>query len=203
MHSETTSYTSSVPSSRNSIIIRASSSSDDDDDDHDDNQTDSEYDTSSDSDTEEYDTIHQEDSAHFYSEKEDGTTYIGLAHRMPKDAHIIMSNTVSAQTYFQYPHNTIVQYLYAYGIVRIHRPILQVMTLNILTDGTYSMILKTYWIRLVQRHWRRTYRKRCVILRHRANPHIRKLFEINGRYPYPLDKMPSAYGMLSVYAKNS
>lgn len=201
MHSETTSYTSETASSR-SIIIRSfsTSSSDDESNEHTDAETDSSDD--SDSDTDEYDTIHDQDSEQFYSEKETGKTYIGLVHTAPETAAIIMSNTVSARTYFAHPHMTILRYLCAYGLVRIKRPVLHVMTLHVLADGTYSMLLKTHWIRLVQRHWRNVYRSRRLLIRKRAHPQARKLHELTGKYPYPLDKMPSLAGMMSVYATN-
>jgi hypothetical protein len=199
MHSETTSYTSESASAQ-SIVIRSfsTSSSDEDSNEHTDAEADSSDD--SDSDTDEYDTIHQQDSEQFYSEKETGKTYIGLVHTAPETTAIIMSNTVSARAYFAHPHITILRYLCAYGLIRIKRPVLHVMTLHVLADGTYSMLLKTHWIRLVQRHWRKICRSRRSMIRKRAHPQARKVYEITGKYPYPLDKMPSLVGMLSAYS---
>lgn len=200
MHSETNSYSDETFSygSHDSILIRTS-----EDDSDDMEYTDAEADSSSDesdNETWEYDAIHRADSEQFYSEKEDGKTYIGLAHLMPGTSAIVMSNTISPGVYFAYPHTTVIRYLYAYGLVRIKRPVLQVMTLHILQDGTYSMLLKTHWIRLIQRHWRNVYRNRRYIIRKRAHPQSRKLFEIQGKYLYPLHNMPSIHGMLSDYA---
>jgi hypothetical protein len=210
MHSETTStrYSDETYSlvSNNSIVIRAVSTSSSyvDSNDTADEDTDVEDDSSDESDSEsfEYDAIHRADSDQFYSEKEDAKTYIGLAHLLPGTAAIVMSNTISPGVYFAHPHTTVIRYLYAYGLIRIKRPVLQVMTLHILADGTYSMLLQTHWIRLVQRHWRKIYRQRRIMIRKRANPQARKLFELSGKYPYPLHNMPSLRGMLSCYSNS-
>jgi hypothetical protein len=57
-------------------------------------------------------------------------------------------------------------------------------------------VLKTFWIRLVQRTWKRIYKERKDIFQRRRIISSLKHGEINGRWPDGLNVMPSVYGML-------
>lgn len=58
-------------------------------------------------------------------------------------------------------------------------------------------ILKTFWLRLIQRIWKKTYSERKNIIRKRSNP--RALFhrEIFGKWPNDCIRYPSLKGMLA------
>jgi hypothetical protein len=174
-----------------------------------DSETDQEIDTDSDSDLEfeefiiepdddEYDEIYQEDSYHIYSEKENDHYYIGLAKRISTET-LLMVNSVSASTFFMYSFARIRDYLAKYSIINIQNAKVHIMKLCILPDETYSVILKTHWIRLVQRTWKKVYKERKRVLKQRRK--IKNLFlrEINGRYPSGMNYVPSIHGMMSQY----
>jgi hypothetical protein len=155
----------------------------------------------------EYDSIHNEDSFHFYSEKENGKYYIGLCHlythmytfSMTQYTHWLLSTSVSAKSFFRHSYDNINNYLYYYGLVRIPQHEVQIMQLDRLVDETCTVIIKTHWLRLVQRHWKKTYSKRINMVRHRMSPQMQQYSQIHGKYPDCISRLPSVRGMLSMY----
>ena len=59
-------------------------------------------------------------------------------------------------------------------------------------------ILKTFWIKLIQRTWKNILQKRTSILKKRANIHSLKHRELTGRWPNDCIHYPELRGMLSV-----
>lgn len=166
--------------------------------------TDNETDDSDDDDEGiEYDSIHNEDSSHFYSEKEHGKYYIGLCHlqNTPNSNLWLLSTSVSARSFLRHSYDNINNYLYYYGLVRIPRCKVQIMQVQRLPDETCAVIIKTYWLRLVQRQWKKTYRKRKMMVRNRMHPTAQQYKQIHGYYPPHISRMPSIRGMLSKYVK--
>ena len=112
----------------------------------------------------EYDSIHNEDAFHFYSEKENGKYYIGLCHLYSNRhifsnaqyTHWLLSTSVSANSFFRHSYDNINNYLYYYGLVRIPQHEVQIMQVDRLEDETCAVTIKTHWLRLVQRHWKKT-----------------------------------------------
>jgi len=145
--SDSESNVSSVSSeSDNDVVIEFDEFSDDEDDEI------------------EIERIYNEDVHHLDSDKTHGKCYIGLCKYMPNQNLFLMLNTISSRTYFRHNIVHVLKYLYYYGSVRLVQPKIEIMKLEVLDDGTYSVVLKTYWIRLIQRHWRRIYAKRQAIL---------------------------------------
>jgi hypothetical protein len=179
-----------------------------------DSETDQELDTDSDNDSDiefeefiiepdddEYDEIYQEDSHHVYGEKEHDHYYIGLAKRISIET-LLMVNSVSANTFFMYSFPRIRDYLAKYSILNIQNAKVHIMKLCILPDDTYSVILKTHWLRLVQRHWKKIFKERKHVIKGRCKIQNRFYKEIHGRYPYGLNYVPTIHGMLSEYKGN-
>ena len=117
-------------------------------------------------------------------------------------------------TFFRYSYYDVWNYLCEYdemefayyfrnapdGGLIYHRPKINIMKLNIMPCGAYSVSIKTHWIRLIQRHWRSTLFKRNQMLRQRRSPPSVRYREIHGKYPINLRNLPGLYGMLSVYS---
>jgi hypothetical protein len=148
----------------------------------------------------EYDSIHNNDSQHFYSDKEDGKYYLGIYNvysTQNNDPQLLLSSSVSAQTFFNYSYDNINNYLYYYGLVRrIPNHQVQIMQVNILNDDTCTVIIKTYWLRIIQRRWKKIYTLRIKIARCRAMPQNQQYIQIHGCYPRHLIHMPSIQGMM-------
>jgi hypothetical protein len=145
--------------------------------------------------------IYEEDAEHVYAEKEDRHYYIGACRCISSRRIFLLKNSVSARTFFRNPIAHISSYLeYMYFQMTI-RPAIQIMQLYILPDYTYSVIIKTHWIRLVQRHWRSTFRQRQKVVAERKTPHALLCWELTGRFPKELRYIPSLEGMLRQYSR--
>jgi len=149
----------------------------------------------------EYDSINVEDSLHFYNEKINKQYYIGLCHTYVIDnvSYILLSTSVSAPIFFKHSYDNINKYLYYYGLVRIPNHQVQIMQVHILEDETCTVIVKTYWLRIIQRHWKKIYKQRIHNIRNRRLPQNIFYKENHGEYPPTILKLPSLRGMLSIY----
>ena len=106
----------------------------------------------------------------------------------------MVSSNCLIYLYFNY----CISYLYYYSI--IHLDIcsikMNIMKLDIAQDGTYNVLLKTFWLKMIQRNWKRVFKERNEILQKRANPTAQYYFSIRGRYPKGLNHLPSIYGLM-------
>jgi len=147
------------------------------------------------------DEIYEEDQQHADSEKENGRRYIGVYKYFPKPKIALMANSVSAQTFFRHSIRDVYNYLIYYSPIMLFNcsmtAKIEIMQLAILPDETYSVVLKTHWLRIIQRRWKKVYREKMATIRGRAAVSSRQYFEIHGRYPYGLNRMPGLGGMLS------
>ena len=67
----------------------------------------------------------------------------------------------------------------------------------VLESGHNVSILKTFWLRLVQRRWKNIFRMRKNILRLRCQPEALKFRETHCCWPANCASLPSIQGMLS------
>ena len=144
------------------------------------------------------DNIYRDESDYLDTEKQDGHYYIGVAGRI-SNAEILYANSIRPQAFFKYSYAHSLSYLQLYSIFRLRRPSIDIMKLSILDDSTHIVILKTHWLRIVQRTWRKIYNERKVVLKKRMMPETRLLLEISGRYPQYASYMPTIKGMLNAY----
>jgi hypothetical protein len=159
-----------------------------------------EFDQYSDDEEDEYtiDEIYRDEQNFLDSEKQNGHYYIGLYKNMKYQNNLL--NAISAKTFYKYSFIHVLKYLYYYSLVRLYQPNVEIMKLYILNDGTYSVVLKTHWIRLIQRHWRKALQIRKQIMKKQML--VRSLYyrEIHGRFPNGMNKMPMLIGLMSQYA---
>ncbi len=66
-----------------------------------------------------------------------------------------------------------------------------------LDTGHCIAIIKTLWIKLIQRKWKKIYKERKICLSYRCNPNALKYREINGKWPSYCLKYPGLKGMLT------
>ena len=70
-----------------------------------------------------------------------------------------------------------------------------------LKDSECVAILKTFWIRIIQRTWKRVYAERKYIISQRKRLHELKYKELNGRWSYSIRYYPEFKGMLHKLSK--
>ena len=146
------------------------------------------------------DNIYRDECEYLDTEKQDGHYYIGVAGCISTSA-ILYANSIRPQAFFKYSYAHSLSYLQLYSIFRIRRPSIDIMKLSILDDSTHVAILKTHWLRIVQRTWIKIYNERKIVVKKRMMPETRRLFEISGRYPQCASYMPTIKGMLNAYNK--
>lgn len=137
-------------------------------------------------------------------EKVNDQLYIGYYFMYNTPTELLMADTVSSTTFFKFSYKYIEYYLLTFNIVPLYQPKLQIMKLKI--DNTenssypYTVLLKTHWISLVQRHWKKVLSERKKIHKKMSSIQARHIFENTGKYGIEIDNIPTLKGMLSMYA---
>jgi hypothetical protein len=108
--------------------------------------------------------------------------YIGI-YEIDESNNFVMTTTVTIQSFRAYEYRLIETYL-GYYFVSDYTPInIDIMQLYISNDSTYTVILKTFWLRIVQRTWRRIFNQRSKIIQIRKSVSSQEYFRLNGKYP--------------------
>ena len=143
--------------------------------------------------------FHEEDFLD--SEKQDKHYYIGNSRVSSDKSYILYANAVTPTTFFRFDINHIQSYLHDYSIFVTNSNI-DIMKLFILDDHTYTVVIKTYWLKMIQRHWKKIYSQRKYCINRRRQIKTMMYVERNGMYPYDCHSMPGLQGMLMSYNKN-
>ena len=114
------------------------------------------------------------------SEKKNGQYIIGLCNYL--DDNIYCSGVVS-DAFFKYSYDQVKKYLFYNSITRIlYEPKIDILQLVINDDDEYISILKTYWIRLIQRHWKKLCLKKQNMINKKKSISNQFSFETTGKY---------------------
>jgi hypothetical protein len=104
--------------------------------------------------------ISDEENDFLDSNKEHNKYYIGLFTYYSFFNILLFESCVSNKSFFLYEYNDILDYLMINILVPMNIiPKIHIMKLNILEDGTYSVVLKTFWIKIIQRHFKKIYKE--------------------------------------------
>ena len=155
------------------------------------------YDAYSDSDCDIIDEIADREEE-LYREKQHNKYYLGSALYYPRRNCIQFDMSVSVSTLFNYDIQDIQLYLAEYSPVfhTTQRIAIHIIKLDIQPDQEYCAILKTFWLRIVQRCWKKQFAKRNTVLRLRGGISAQRHFELTGTYPQGLRNIPGLRGML-------
>jgi len=156
----------------------------------------------------EYDDILEQEDDFNGLEKKDGECFIGYTQFVASESAWLFVYAISARSFFQHDIDLICDYLYEFGHVydvavegEPDRGVsVDILQLSILEDGLYTSIVKTHWIRLIQRHWRKIIDRRHAMWRMRARPSEQLLKQRTGQYSIGLRSMPGLVGMMSAYS---
>lgn len=147
--------------------------------------------------------IYHENYNLLHEDKIDGKYYIGLPAYNTITKQIVLLNVVYPISFFSYNLKQILNYLTAYSIVMINSPKIHIMKLYVNpVDKTYNAILKTHWLRIIQKKWKKIMNERYEIINKRKRLFSILYFENHGRYPNGLNYFPRLRGMLSNLQKN-
>jgi hypothetical protein len=110
--------------------------------------------------------------------------------------NLIVSITITSGTFFKYPSNIICNYLHDFSIMMSTSSNIHIIKLDIGTDGVFNAILKTFWLKIIQRKWKKIYKQKQDIIRKRKSLFSIRNREIHGCLKDGTDYYPSIYGML-------
>ena len=120
--------------------------------------------------------------------------YIGLSFYDNSFNTILLASTVQNKTFFQYKFTDIIDYLNNYSILYqnyIVQP--EIMQLKIDDTMMYNVVIKTFWIKIIQRNWRRIYKERKNII---INAGSLLQYIKNNEYGIKQRALPQLQGML-------
>jgi hypothetical protein len=136
------------------------------------------------------------------SQKEHGQWYLGTF--FEEDGAFLLNIAIQPQTFLQNTHDAIMDYVDYYAPVHNFQE-LEIMQVLQDRSGEYPLtkvVLKTFWLRLVQRHWRKLCAERNRLAKRRMGVDTFLYFMREGKYPEGLRGFPTMRGMLSVYSNN-
>uniref|UniRef100_A0A6C0HTK7 Uncharacterized protein n=1 Tax=viral metagenome TaxID=1070528 RepID=A0A6C0HTK7_9ZZZZ len=129
----------------------------------------------------EFDTLFEEESEHLFQEKVDKQYYIGLATQIEGDDFLVMANTISTKGFLKNPYHKLLHYLWLHSIIRVKQPKIDILKLVIRSDGVYTVVIKTFWLRVFQRRWKRIFRESQEKLMKRKSLNYLKIREITSK----------------------
>jgi hypothetical protein len=137
------------------------------------------------------------------TEKETGKYYLGIP-RYVKRTHrdrnyrIVLENSISVPTFYAYPFNEVLLYLSLYSFeFPVFPERVDIVQMDISTDGVYTVIIKTFWLRIVQRTWKRVYQQRKRWIERFSS--LENLQRRERGLRWLNSKPPSIMGMLKMY----
>lgn len=160
------------------------------------------------------DEMYEFEEEYDLQEKEDEQYFIGIYICM-KDVHIHISNvvnsdsnrlflgmSVSAKLFFRYEYKYVQRYLCSAiqycPYARNYHLKVSIMKLNITPDGLCLVIVKTYWLKIIQRHWKNVMKRRKEIIQHKMNFKYLNDRELGSQ---SRENIPKLQGMLYIYSK--
>jgi hypothetical protein len=149
------------------------------------------------------DEIYNTDYEYTEIQKQNYEYCIGICKVLPNDSQILLLNSISSSIFLKFPFEHVLKYLQNYSIIYVHEPVVDIMQIVISQQYRETVLKKTYWIKLIQRHWRNVIKKRYEIYNRRYNPASLKHRETTGRFPHHLKSLPGLHGMLRMYRKNN
>lgn len=142
----------------------------------------------------ETDRIYSAESDYIDADKINLQYYIGLPGYNKAQNQLLLLNTISPNTFLKYQYIDILKYLVQYSVNRINRPNVHILQVHVDANNAYNVVIKTFWLKIIQRAWKRTFAERVQILNKRKNPASIQYRNLNGKWKY--NNMPSIRGLL-------
>lgn len=113
---------------------------------------------------------------------------------------LLFAKRIQLSTFYKYDHTEISAYLYYYSNIHFETNVnTNIVKLNILSDGTYIAIVKTFWIKIIQRTWKRIFKQRKLYVLCLKKAILSKLLTF--QYTNRITQFPGLRGMMYQYNK--
>lgn len=151
---------------------------------------------------EQIDNVYYEDEDYQEQEIPDGGYVLGLCKYYGGNTNdYILVNKVSVRSFFKFLFEDVMAFLSSYSLIHMRFTELDLIKLQYKYDEEgnmiYRCIIKTRYIRVIQRAWRRVLNRRREIWKKRCSPKYLMERQIYGKWISPqVTGLPSIYGML-------
>ena len=136
---------------------------------------------------------------HEYEPCENSKYYLGSYKYYKETNEILLMKQISFHVFYASHYNSLRNYIYWYS--GDHIPDTRVQIIQVFQDDTNNFsILKTHWIRIIQRTWKRVFRERRLYIRKRKQLSI---ILSNQMKPISSANYPELRGMLSFLSQKS
>jgi len=137
------------------------------------------------------------------SEKENHKYYLGICMSMGR-TRFLLNVAIQPSTFLKFDIQSVLNYLANYSVFTTYRDIMDINTIRLeimkldIEPRSYwqTVLLKTCWIRIVQRVWKRVFRERQEVMMKRRTLQNIRYFERHGKHLPGLRVLPTLYGML-------
>lgn len=147
--------------------------------------------------------IMEDEDVFISSEKQNNTMYLGHYFVSPdvQDAEypLMMLVAIQPETFMKYSSYYVEKYMEHYCESPRQLELMKTDIRQIGQFKIYNVILKTYWLRLIQRHWKKVYSQRKYMIHNRMKPTKMFQYLMSGKYSPENEKLPSLKGMLTQY----
>jgi hypothetical protein len=119
---------------------------------------------------------------------------------------LFLGMAISVELFFKYKDKYIKKYLSSciiYGPYTLSSSLdlkINIMKLQITNNDLYLVELKTYWLKLIQRHWKKIIEKRKEIIENKKSFSYLRLRELG---KHKRINIPNLHGMLYIYNKSN
>jgi len=151
-------------------------------------------------------------------EKENGKYYLGMYMNIEdvqimtsgflignNNPHLFFGNAISTELFFKYKYSHVIKYMRSIIMCMNINPVVDIMKLIITEDGLYLALIKTHWICLIQRHWKKIMNKKREYIEFQKTFQYIRNREIGIRNRFDSGSSSSSrhlYGMLSYYKRS-
>jgi hypothetical protein len=139
------------------------------------------------------DAIFEMDENFMDADKLDSAYYIGLPGFLASQNQLLLMNSISPNAFFKHEYSDVLKYLVEYSTSRVHKPNVHILQVHIDEHQAYNVTVKTFWLKLVQRSWKRVFRERQQMINQYKNPRLIQNRSL-GNSSQP--KLPSIRGLL-------
>lgn len=150
---------------------------------------------------EEADNIYYDEQDYYDDVRNDKSYHLGLCKNYEystKHPYVLL-NVVNVKSFFKYHIDSIMMFLVGYSLVYVSDPHMDIIQVHHYKSDNnqivYDCIIKTHYLRLIQKCWKRQLRIREQINKQRMSVGSLRYREMNGKWPNGLNIMPGVYGM--------
>jgi len=163
-----------------------------------DSSDDESYASSIDSEEEEnMDNVYYDDQDYHDDERIDNNYYIGSTGVV--DDKLLLLSVVSPKSFFKYHIEDVLNFLKHQSVIYTRNTEIQIIKMKYHHSGNdvyYTSINKTYYLRIIQRLWRKRLKEREDFYRKRVNIFALRYRELNGSWPEGFNNKPGLHGLL-------